>query len=206
MAFWADIDHDYTLRFQEWHNCEHIPERISIPGFNVGRRYRGIAGAPKFLMFYETDTAAVFASEAYMARLNDPTPWTQESLPHFGNPSRNIYSLEAAAGSVAPIEAPYVHTFRFNLAEGADIFAWLAKLADRDDVYRARLYAVDEDISNIMTSERQIYGGGPGAQKYLVLLETTLQCRTLDELAMPPGAKNMFADSFRLEIALYPEA
>ncbi|MDP7547459.1 MAG: hypothetical protein QGF20_09215, partial [Alphaproteobacteria bacterium] len=91
MAFWADIDHDYTLRFQEWHNCEHIPERISIPGFNVGRRYRGIGDAPKFLMFYETDTAAVFASEAYMARLNDPTPWTQESLPHFGNPSRNIY-------------------------------------------------------------------------------------------------------------------
>jgi len=55
-----------------------------------------------------------------------------------------------------------------------------------------------------MTSERQIYGGGPGAQKYLVLLETTLQCRTLDELATPPGAKNIFADSFRLEIALYP--
>ena len=204
MAFWADIDHDYTLRFQEWHNCEHIPERISIPGFNVGRRYRGIGDAPKFLMFYETDTAAVFASADYMARLNDPTPWTQESLPHFGNPSRNIYSLELAAGSVAPMEAPYIHTLRFNMAEGADAATWLAALADRDDVYRARLYAVDEEISNIMTSERQIYGGGPGQQKYLALIETTLQRRGLDGLAMPPGAMDLFADSFRLEIALYP--
>jgi hypothetical protein len=204
MAFWADIDHDYTLRFQEWHNCEHIPERISIPGFNVGRRYRGIGDAPKFLMFYETDTAAVFASEAYMARLNDPTPWTQESLPHFGNPSRNIYGLESAVGSVAPIEAPYAHTLRFNMAEGSDISTWLTALADRDDVHRARLYAVDEGISNIMTSERQIYGGGPGQQKYLVLIEATLQRRSLDGLAMPPGAKDLFADSFRLEVALYP--
>jgi hypothetical protein len=41
MVFWADIDADYLPRFQEWHNTEHIPERISIPGFNVGRRYRG---------------------------------------------------------------------------------------------------------------------------------------------------------------------
>ena len=203
MAFWADINHDYTLRFQEWHNCEHIPERISIPGFNVGRRYRGIADAPKFLMFYETDTAAVFASDAYMARLNDPTPWTRESLPHFGNPSRNIYTLEAAAGSVAPIEAPYILTFRFNAETGAGLADWLAAVAGRADVVRARLYAVDEAISNIMTSERQIYGGGPGQQKYLAMIETT-QRSALEEVARPPGAKDLFADGFWLEIALYP--
>ena len=42
MAFWADIDTDYEMRFLEWHNCEHMPERVSVPGFCEGRRYRGI--------------------------------------------------------------------------------------------------------------------------------------------------------------------
>ena len=52
MAFWTDIEADYIPYFQEWYNCEHIPERISIPGFNLGRRYRGMGAAKFFLMFY----------------------------------------------------------------------------------------------------------------------------------------------------------
>jgi hypothetical protein len=203
MAFWADIEADNLLRFQEWHNCEHIPERISRPGFNVGRRYRGIGDAPKFLMFYETDTASVFASDAYMARLNDPTPWTQEALTYFRNPSRNIYSLLAETGQAAPMEAPYIQTFRFNMEEAAaDQLAaeWLRTVGEADGVYRARLYAVDEEISGIMTSERQIYGGGPGQQKFLLMAEAS-QTGTFEALA---EAKDLFADSFWLEIALYP--
>ncbi|MBT3533667.1 MAG: hypothetical protein HN478_07305 [Rhodospirillaceae bacterium] len=200
MAFWADIDADYLLRFQEWHNCEHIPERISVPGFNVGRRYRGIGEAPGFLMFYETDTASTFASAPYLARLNDPTPWTQESLPHFQNPSRNIYALQSETGQVAPIEAPYIHTLRFNGGDGME--AWLATIAARDNVHRARIYAVDEDISNIMTSERQIYGGGPGQQQYLAMLECAAP---LADLQPPDGVTDLFSDGFWLEIALYPE-
>lgn len=204
MAFWAGIDVGYTRRFQEWHNCEHIPERISIPGFNVGRRYRGRGEAPDFLMFYETDSASVFASAPYLARLNDPTPWTQESLPHFQNPSRNIYSLQAEAGRVAAIEAAYIHTLRFNLSgEGWEGRHWAEAVLHSDTVCRVRVYAVDEEISNIMTSERQIYGGGPGQQQYLAMVECQLPQA---ELLPPRGAADVFSDSFWLEIALYPGA
>ena len=48
LAFWTDIDEDYILEFQKWHNCEHMTERTSIPGFRVGRRYRGTGDAPMF--------------------------------------------------------------------------------------------------------------------------------------------------------------
>ena len=44
MAFWADIDRDYESRFLEWHNCEHMPERVSVPGFREGA---GIARSAK---------------------------------------------------------------------------------------------------------------------------------------------------------------
>ncbi len=206
MAFWADIDEADRLRFQEWHNCEHIPERISIPGFNLGRRYRGLAGAPTFLMFYETDTASVFASDAYMARLNDPTPWTREALTYFRNPSRNIYGLLAESDQAAPMEAPYIQTFRFNMAEDAvNRLAqdWLPAVGAMEGVHRVRLYAVDEAISGIMTSERQIYGGGPGQQKYLVMIEAA-RADSAGGKGELSAAEDLFADGFWLEIALYP--
>ncbi len=55
LTIWSDVDPDYRVQFQKWHNCEHIRERVAIPGFFVGRRYQGIGEAPHFLMCYETE-------------------------------------------------------------------------------------------------------------------------------------------------------
>ena len=74
--------------------------------------------------------------------------------------------------------APYLAALRFNLEDGQDgnllqIYTskWLSALCEMPHVLRARLYRVDEVISKIMTSERKIYGGGPGDQKYLAFIE-----------------------------------
>lgn len=227
MAMWADIDEGDLPAFQQWHNCEHIPERISIPGFNTGRRYRGMEGAPTFFMVYETDDAAVLGSTAYHERLNNPTPWTRQSLTLFQNADRNILSLEAEVGALPAIEAPYVGLLRFNLAaekedetEEDETMAWLAQtwlpaIGGLADVHRARLYRLDEAISGIMTSERKIYDGGPGGVKYLVLCETGVprawesEAWLAAEKALPEGAarlqrrRDLSALSYWLEIAFY---
>jgi hypothetical protein len=178
LAFWTDIDDDYILEFQKWHNCEHMTERTSIPGFHVGRRYRGIEKAPMFFISYETAAAQVLRSEAYMAAINNPTPWTKEALTHFNNNIRNIYGLVAAVGDQAPTEAPYSLVNRFNIEAGAEeeTVEWYVKdlmpsFRAVSGVYRSRLFAVDEEISNIMTAERAVYGGGPGQQKYMAYYE-----------------------------------
>ena len=74
--------------------------------------------------------------------------------------------------------APYLTALRFNLEDGQDddllpVYAgeWLSALCEMPHVLRARLYRVDEEISKIMTSERKIYSGGPGAQRYLAFIE-----------------------------------
>ncbi len=178
LAFWTDIDEDYILEFQKWHNCEHITERVRIPGFHLGRRYRGIGNAPMFFIAYETADSAVLKSEAYMEALNNPTLWTKEALTHFNNNIRNICRLTAEEGIPAPTEAPYVYVARFNLEPGAEK-AWLEWYKKEylpqkcaiPGVYRGKLYEIDEEISNIMTAERQIYGGGPGQQQHLVVCE-----------------------------------
>jgi hypothetical protein len=181
MAFWTDIDEDYILEFQKWHNCQHVTERTSVPGFHVGRRYRGIGNAPMFFISYETAEAAVLNSDPYLNSLNNPTPWTKEALTHFNNNIRNIYTLLACEGTQAPTEAPYAHVIRFNMEPGAEVetVEWYAKellpaLEAIPGVFRVRLYVVDEEISNVMTAERAVYAGGPGQQKYLLYNELAL--------------------------------
>jgi hypothetical protein len=174
MAFWADIDEDYVLRYQQWHNCEHIPERVSIPGFLHGRRYRAENNRPRFLMFYETEGPDVFTSDAYLAALNAPTAWTREALTHFRNPQRAVYSLAATEGQGSPLTAPYIRALRFDLndseAERA-LSTWNEAVAASEGVQRSRIWKSDAAGSNVKTLERAIYGGGPGSQIFLALIE-----------------------------------
>ena len=183
MATWADVDPNYLTRYQQWLNCEHMPERVSITGFLQGRRYRSIEDRPHYLVFYEAKTTSVLGSDEYIERLNTPTPWTLEALGAFqGKPVRNIYSRIAVAGKPRQFIAPFVISVRFDLVEGGQVTyaeRWIKATAEDDDkVERIRLYKQDSAIGNIQTSERKIYGAGPGEQAYLLLIE----------YAKPPGS------------------
>ncbi|KIX99416.1 uncharacterized protein Z520_04992 [Fonsecaea multimorphosa CBS 102226] len=186
MANWANIDPSYLVKYQQWLNCEHMPERVSIPGFLQGRRYRLMDNTLHFLAFYETETTSVLGSAAYLQRLNSPTPWTLEALGAFqGNPVRNIYTRIADAGRPGLFTAPYVISVRFNLPEGREavyVARWVKETAQHDRVDRVRLYKQDSAIGNIQTSERKIYGAGPGEQLYLLLIECSKPPGSLGEL------------------------
>jgi hypothetical protein len=218
MAFWASFENHDLPRYVEWHNCEHMAERVSIPGFNTGRRYRvdGVDG--RFLQFYETQTSSVLGSKPYLDALNNPTPWTKEALTWFRDPVRNIYELIGSFGEQAMFAAPYLTALRFNLKDGqnegllsAYTEEWLEALCGIPNVVRARLYRVDEDISKIMTSERKIYSGGPGAQRYLAFVEISKSFEeTGDVIAMASdqvfpsghGRLDEFADQTWLDFGL----
>jgi hypothetical protein len=222
LAFWADIDPGYVLRFQQWHNCEHIPERLSIPGFLAGRRYRGLEAARTFFMFYETDGPEVLGSTAYVAALNRPTPWTQESLQHFRRPLRTAYRKLAEDGEAARTEAPYLAAYRFDLVDGgsssraaAHAAAWLTVVSAVPSVQRARLYQRDAGTSSIVTQERQIYRGVQGEQSHLALFECSAPDpwnaaewqsheRALAAETRPEALfRTIERESYWLEIALY---
>ncbi|MCP4237783.1 MAG: hypothetical protein GY770_30140 [Aestuariibacter sp.] len=186
MAFWSDIKPDYVLQFQEWHNCEHIPERISIPGFYRGSRYRASDGRPHFLMFYETESPDIMNSGPYIDALNSPSSWTKEALNYFRNPVRNIYQLVFSCGDEGSLVAPWLTSVRFNCSIGTDFSQmsnWIAAIVLQSDVYRARLFEVEKEISSIMTSERKIYGGVSGGQRYLAMIEHSVPSLQSNSLA-----------------------
>lgn len=179
MAFWSDVDPAYA-RFREWHNCEHIPERVAIPGFRTGQRYRCVGPGRKFLMFYETTGPEVLQSPPYLAALNNPTTWTTEALHQFRNPLRNLYRKVVDEGEKQEPVPPYLVCVRFDLAddgrEGRDaalaaIAAGLGTASSR----RRRIFELDEAASKVGTRERSIYGAQPDSQKFLLFLDEAVR-------------------------------
>ena len=96
---WNDVAASGRAQFYEWHDKEHIPERLAIPGFRRGRRYVKPGHSPEWLTFYEADDLDVLVSPAYMARLNAPTSTTVSTLEYFLNTSRAVCRVVASVGS-----------------------------------------------------------------------------------------------------------
>jgi hypothetical protein len=106
IIIWNDIAPEGRTDFYDWHIREHIPERVAIPGFLRGSRYRAAVGgrSPEFLTLYETVDADVATSAPYLARLNAPTAWTKRATAHFRNTSRAltqvVFSVGAGRGGI----------------------------------------------------------------------------------------------------------
>jgi hypothetical protein len=70
---------EFEGRLNRWYDEEHFPERLSIPGFLGGRRYRRDAdGPPKYLATYELSGPDVLDSPPYHALSTPPSEWTRE--------------------------------------------------------------------------------------------------------------------------------
>lgn len=93
-----DIDADAVEEHDHWHTHEHLPERLSIPGFHRGTRWIATEGQPRYMVLYEVESLATLASEAYLARLNNPTPWTTRMMPHYRGMNRGLCTVLGSFG------------------------------------------------------------------------------------------------------------
>lgn len=84
----------------EWYMHQHLPERVAVPGFLRGRRYRACSGELRYLAWYETTSPAVLGSPAYVERLENPTPWTQRVMPNFRDMNRSVLRVAATHGAL----------------------------------------------------------------------------------------------------------
>ncbi len=100
VCIWNDISDEGRDEFYAWHLGEHMPERVGIPGFRRGRRYIAVdrETSPEFFTLYETDSPEVLVSQDYLARLNEPTPWTKRATAGFRNTSRALTRVHASYG------------------------------------------------------------------------------------------------------------
>lgn len=98
---WGGVQAASEADYNAWHSLEHMPERLSVPGFRRGRRCQAVGGTPaslRYFMMYEADEPQIFVSAPYLARLNDPTPWTRRILSVYIAPSRTVCEVLASTG------------------------------------------------------------------------------------------------------------
>ena len=79
-----DIAPQAVSEHDDGHSHEHLPERLSIPGFIWGSRWELQHGALRYLVLYELEDLATLSSQAYLDPLNQPSPSTSHLMPHCG--------------------------------------------------------------------------------------------------------------------------
>jgi hypothetical protein len=98
-AMWCDIDPASRCEFADWHAHEHLPERLSIPGFLRGSRWASRSRETGIFVLYELSDLGVFASPAYLERLNRPTAWSTRMMPSIRNMVRSPCRFTVSAGA-----------------------------------------------------------------------------------------------------------
>jgi hypothetical protein len=176
ICIWNGITDEGRTEFYAWHNGEHMPERVGIPGFRRGRRYIACDEArPEFFTLYELDSPQVFLAQDYLNRLDSPTPWTRRATAAFRDTSRALTRVHASLG---PGSGGIIATLRFAPspemgAELRDVLAaeMLPRLVLDSQVTGAHLCLTDVGASEVRTAEsrdRTDIGAPPGV---VVLIE-----------------------------------
>ena len=207
MAFWANIEPENWLEYQQWHNCQHIPERVAIEGFRMGRRCRSAADPSRFMMFYETVSPETLQSPAYLHALSNPTNWTKKSLSWFSHGARSVYRRRAVTNEAFPNEAPLLVVIRYDADQ-----EWVAGTSAT--VRRVQQYVLDDFGSNVKTTEQSIHGAKPTARRGLALAESEdstileaarvgpIDLRALaEEIGLPKG-QSADLELYWLEVAI----
>ena len=154
---WNDVAKEGREQFYQWHDKEHIPERLAIPGFRRGRRFSRPGHSPEWLTMYEAVDLSVLVSPQYLTRLNAPTSATVSALKHFRNTSRAVCRLVRSIGSST---GGHVLAMRLSLA-AAQSDAMCRYLCDEafprvialTGIVACHLYAADPAASFVDTAE-----------------------------------------------------
>ena len=200
LAMWWDMAPEVCPDFEDWHSHEHFPERLGTPGFRRGSRWRSASGGQGIFVMYELEQYEVLCSPEYLARLNQPTPWSARMMPHHRNMVRSQCRVLASAGGGV---AGHALTVRFSPASGRDealrasLAELIASLPARPGLTGAHLLR-HESPPIAATTEQKIRGNdrfadwvfvatGYEAQALLALAETEFNDTSLQARGAAPG-------------------
>ncbi len=160
VAMWWDVAPEVRAEWEEWHSREHMPERLAIPGFLRGTRWIALSGEPSYFVLYEASSLAVLTGGAYLERLNNPTPWSRQMMPHHRNMVRALCELRESWGGGLP---QALATIRFSRGAAAS-----SLLAPRKGVTGAHLLEA-QPMPDAQTTEQKIRGRDATVESVLLV-------------------------------------
>ena len=174
MAIWSDVAPADFEFYHDWLLKEHFLERVGVPGFISARVFRREVGPDlQFFIIYETESPSVLASPAYVERLNNPTPKSQQVMPKLKNfvrgAGRVVQSSGVCGGGV-------VKVLRFEspnavLSDEHIRGALFKRVNEMDRVLAVRLFEVDTAATAIQTEEKKIRTSKEEIYSQLLVIE-----------------------------------
>lgn len=182
MLLTFDVEQAAIPEHDDWHTHEHLPERLSIPGFLRGTRWVVVRGAPRYAVLYEVDRIETLQSRNYLERLNNPTPWTSTMMTYYRAMSRGLCSVEKSCGLGMGHFALLIR-FKPAFDSSSSVAEWLGgelmpHLAARPGL--GSIHFLRSALAPAMTSEQRIRGGDSGVD--WALLATGYQQDSLSNL------------------------
>jgi hypothetical protein len=170
------------------------------------------ARAGEFFTLYETESVETIRSAPYLARLNDPTPWTRRVLPYF----RDTFRLGCrVAASWGRGEGGALLTLRLagrgkELLDSAE--ASLALVRQLTGVVGVHLLEPAPETTRIPTREKELRGQsgeGDGAPEPWILLVECNDPELAESLIRGPltgfAGRETLAGAYRLQFSLSRE-
>ena len=206
-----DVAAQALAEHDDWHTHEHLPERLSIPGFLRGTRWVALAGGPRYLVLYEVAGLDVLTSPAYLERLNSPTAWTSKLMPHYRGMKRGFCAVTGSFGSGLGHVALLIR-FRPSAHAAASVRTWLLgetlpPLATIPGIGSAHL--LEGAVTPPMTNEQRIRGADGAVDWAIVVtgyrqeaIETLAHTTLRAALVEQRGADSVGATTYRLDYAL----
>ncbi len=159
-----DVAPEAIAEHDDWHTHEHLPERLAIAGFIRGSRWVALRGQPRYFVMYEVAHLATLNSEAYLQRLNHPSPWTSKMMAHYRGMSRGFCSVTGSFGLGVGHVALLIR-FRPPAMAEAQMRLWLvgealAQLASRAGI--GSVHLLEGALTPQMTNEQRIRGADAG--------------------------------------------
>jgi len=215
IAMWWDITPEVKGEFEDWHSHEHMPERLGIPGFLRGSRWRALSGEPSYFVMYEAARLATITGGAYLERLNHPSPWSVKLMPHHRNMVRSLCRVRASFGGGL---ARAMATIRFSPLprKARRLSQWLAgdampALPGRKGLTAAHLLESQPMAGAPQTTEQKIRGGDAVADWALLIggydaeaVQAVANGMAADSLAAHGAAPAASAATYRLAYSLIP--
>lgn len=182
MLLGFDIVEAARAEHDEWHTHEHLPERLSIPGFLRGSRWFAVRGAPAYLVMYEVEALGTLESGAYHERLDHPTPWTTRMMAHYRGMRRGLCSVTSSHGSGL---GGFAHVVRATPGTGKEVAlrAWLGDVLKGVASSRGGVssHLFESAAAPRMTNEQRIRGADASVDWVVVV--TGYDVEALDRIA-----------------------
>jgi hypothetical protein len=157
LAIWNDCRPGTEREYEEWYRGEHLPERVSIPGFRAAWRFRALEAEPEYFTYYETTSPEVLFSAPYEARVNEPTALTRRIMSGvFRNATRALLTEVESWGL---LRGAFAVSLRFDSQPGDGLEPCLRTVATREDVLRAGLWKpIRSPMPQALSAEQELRG------------------------------------------------